>query len=193
MELGKQIKKHRTLAGLSQQEFAERVYVSRQTVSNWENDKSYPDINSLLLISDLFQLSLDQLIKGDLERMKREIDDRERTAFQRDSTLFAILFAAVLILPIPLAHFWGRLGILLYFILVGAGIYYANRVERYKRKYDIQTYREILAFIEGDCLDTLTSAREEGKRPYQKSLLVLGSVLLALAITFLMIRLLGPR
>ena len=51
MELGKQIKKHRQEVQLSQEELAERVYVSRQTISNWENDKSYPDVNSLVLLS----------------------------------------------------------------------------------------------------------------------------------------------
>ena len=45
MELGKQIKEHRQEAHLSQEELANRVYVSRQTISNWENDKSYPDVN----------------------------------------------------------------------------------------------------------------------------------------------------
>ena len=48
MELGKQIKKHRQEAHLSQDELANRIYVSRQTISNWENDKSYPDVNSLV-------------------------------------------------------------------------------------------------------------------------------------------------
>ena len=52
MELGKQIKKHRQEVQLSQEELAERVYVSRQTISNWENDKSYPDVNSLVLLSE---------------------------------------------------------------------------------------------------------------------------------------------
>ncbi|MDO4465354.1 MAG: helix-turn-helix transcriptional regulator, partial [Bacillota bacterium] len=64
MELGKQIKKYRQEAQLSQEELAERIYVSRQTISNWENDKSYPDVNSLVLLSETFQVSLDKLIKG---------------------------------------------------------------------------------------------------------------------------------
>ena len=51
MELGKQIRKYRQEAQLSQEELAERIYVSRQTVSNWENDKSYPDVNSLVILS----------------------------------------------------------------------------------------------------------------------------------------------
>ena len=70
MELGKQIKKYRQDVQLSQEELADRVYVSRQTISNWENDKSYPDVNSLVLLSEIFQISLDNLIKGDIEVMK---------------------------------------------------------------------------------------------------------------------------
>ena len=70
MELSIQIKKYRTELHLSQEELAEKVYVTRQTISNWENEKSYPDIHSLLLLSSLFNVSLDQLIKGDIEKMK---------------------------------------------------------------------------------------------------------------------------
>ena len=58
MELGKQIKKHRQEVQLSQEELAERVYVSRQTISNWENDKSYPDVNSLVLPVSYTHLTL---------------------------------------------------------------------------------------------------------------------------------------
>ena len=54
MELGKQIKEYRMEANLSQEELADKVYVSRQTISNWENDKNYPDINSLVLMSEVF-------------------------------------------------------------------------------------------------------------------------------------------
>lgn len=47
MELSKQIKKYRAEANLSQEELADKVFVSRQTISNWENNKNYPDIKSL--------------------------------------------------------------------------------------------------------------------------------------------------
>ena len=67
MELGNQIKQHRNRMGLSQEELADRVYVSRQTISNWENDKNYPDIKSLLLLSSCFGVSLDDLVKGDMK------------------------------------------------------------------------------------------------------------------------------
>lgn len=70
-------KKYRNSLGLSQEDLAEKAYVSRQTVSNWETGKNYPDIHSLLLLSSLFDVSLDQLIKGYIEIMKEEIKETE--------------------------------------------------------------------------------------------------------------------
>ena len=69
MEIGNQIKKHRTRLKWSQETLAENAYVSRQTISNWENGKSYPDIHSLLILGKLFNISLDELVKGDVETM----------------------------------------------------------------------------------------------------------------------------
>lgn len=83
MELGKQIKKHRQEVQLSQEKLADRVYVSRQTISNWENDKSYPDVNSLVLLSEIFHISLDNLIKGDIEVMKDVIQKEEIVKMNR--------------------------------------------------------------------------------------------------------------
>ena len=45
-----------------------RVYVSRQTISNWENNKNYSDINGNSLLSEVFEISIDNLIKGDLDK-----------------------------------------------------------------------------------------------------------------------------
>lgn len=109
MELSKQIKKYRTEANLSQEELADKIYVSRQTISNWENEKNYPDIKSLVLMSEVFQVSLDNLVKGDLERMKKEIDTQEYAKFQKDGTIFTVLFIALLIVPIPLVMLWSGL------------------------------------------------------------------------------------
>ena len=63
MKLSMQIKKYRTETNLSQEELADKIYVSRQTISNWENEKNYPDIKSLVLMSEVFQVSLDNLVK----------------------------------------------------------------------------------------------------------------------------------
>lgn len=84
MELGTQIRKYRNERTLSQEALAERVYVSRQTVSNWENDKSYPDVNSLVLLSEVFEISLDQLIKVEEKAERNEERPVEQTARKYD-------------------------------------------------------------------------------------------------------------
>lgn len=70
MTLGNNIQKIRKEAHLSQEEFAELFQVSRQTISNWENSKSYPDLETIVKISDSFQISLDILLKEDLIMVK---------------------------------------------------------------------------------------------------------------------------
>lgn len=186
MEIGAQIRKYRAGLGLSQEDLADRVFVSRQSVSNWETGRTYPDIKSLLLLSQLFGVSLDQLVKGDIETMKQEINSQEMAAFQRDSNLFAGLFLAALVTPIPLCRWLGWLGGAVWLVIMAAAFYYAIRVERHKKKFNIQTYKEILAFTEGKPLDQIEKAREEGKRPYQKVLLCLVSGLVGLTVTALM-------
>ena len=63
---------------MSQEELADKIYTSRQTISNWENNKTYPDINSLKLLSNIFDVSLDNLVEGDIEIMKKKIDQNDR-------------------------------------------------------------------------------------------------------------------
>ncbi|MEG1947690.1 MAG: helix-turn-helix transcriptional regulator [Lachnospiraceae bacterium] len=65
MEIGQKLKKARTQSGYTQEAVAEKINVSRQTISNWENEKSYPDILSVIKLSDLYSISLDDLLKGD--------------------------------------------------------------------------------------------------------------------------------
>ena len=186
MELGKQIKRYRMEANLSQEELADKVFVSRQTISNWENDKNYPDINSLVLMSEVFHVSLDHLVKGDLERMKKEIDKQEYAEFQKNSNIFSILFVVLLIVPVPLVMIFEWFGMILYIGLWAIGMHFAIKLEKYKKKYDIQTYKEIVAFMEGKSLSEIEKAREEGKRPYQKALLPVASAVLTMIIAFIM-------
>ncbi len=154
MEIGKQIKKYRMQMGFSQEELSEKVFVSRQTISNWENNKNYPDIKSLLLLSSLFNVSLDILVKGDLEEMKEkikaeDISEKDVSRFKNDSNIFAIFLLLTIILPIPLMKFMGNTGLVICGIIAIIAIYYSIRVERYKKSFNIQTYREIITFVEG--------------------------------------------
>ncbi len=161
MELGTQIKQYRKELGISQDELAERIFVSRQSISNWENNKTYPDIHTLLLLSDVFSVSLDELIKGDVEEMKHEIVEQERVGFQRDSMLFTIGMAATVLTAVPLFVFADTWGIIIWAFIFSLCTYYCGRVELYKKMYDIQTYKEILAFDQGASLDDLAVIRTQ--------------------------------
>lgn len=78
MNLGKTILNIRKERNLTQEEFAQLFHVTRQTVSNWENEKSYPDLGTLVEISNQFSISLDKLIKEDTEMVKNIDKERMR-------------------------------------------------------------------------------------------------------------------
>ena len=191
MELGKQIRKYRKEQSLSQDELAEKVYVSRQTISNWENDKSYPDVNSLILLSEVFHTSIDNLIKGDVEVMKEQVKNEDQKEFEKISRIFSVLFLAMMITPIPLIHYLKYAGIAIWALLAVVTLYFSFIVEKKKKQFDIQTYREIIAFMEGEKLDEIAKAREEGKTPYQKILLSVGAAVVTLVIAMIFTMLLG--
>lgn len=181
MELGQQLKAHRKELGISQDELAEKIFVSRQSISNWENNKTYPDIHTLLLLAETFGISLDELIKGDVEEMKEEINAQERAGFNRDTVCFAI-FGIVTVLSIaPLYAFLDYIGCLIWALIVGVAGYFCGRVELYKTMFDIQTYKEILAFQQGADLSTLSAVRAERnvvKHRASKAVMAIASALI---------------
>ena len=191
MEIGKRIKELRNGKGWNQELFAEKMFVSRQTVSSWENDKSYPDIKSLLLMSELFEMSLDDLVKGDIVEMKKVISSESIREFRKWTNIYAIGFIIAILIPYPLVKFfkwWGLLVFLLYWVALLA---LAFRIEVLKKQNDIQTYKEIVAFSEGKELSKEEKAAELVKRPYQKVLYAIGAGALALAVFLLMKLILG--
>ena len=175
VEVSIQIKKYRSNMKISQEELAEKIYVSRQTVSNWETGKNYPDIHSLLLLSSLFNVSLDQLIKGDVEVMKQEIKETEVRKFNRYGTIYGILLIVTVVSLVPLVRWIASFGFIPWGILFAIAMYFALKLEKLKKDNDISTYKEIVAFTEGKRLDEAEKQQEFGKRPYQKVLLVIGS------------------
>lgn len=184
MELGKQIKKYRKVFQITQDDLAEKIFVSRQTISNWENDKSYPDIHSLILLCQVFQISIDELIQGDIEIMEKEILKEDVQKFNTLSKIYAILLFASVSLLVPLWVYLKVVGIMIWIVFYGVAMYYANRIEKQKKQYDIQTYKEITAFMNGEKLDVIQKNREIGKRPYQKIFLVIGCAIIGFAIAY---------
>ncbi|EOT4863523.1 TPA: helix-turn-helix transcriptional regulator [Streptococcus pyogenes] len=184
MEIGQQIIRYRKQQALSQEKLAEKVYVSRQSISNWENDKTYPDIHSLLLLSQIFQVSLDQLIKGDIEKMKYTITQVDKKNFKRDTKVMVTLIILLMISSYPLVYFLEWLGLGIFVLLSIITMTYANRVERFKKKYDVQPYKEILAVSNGKLLDEIEKREERAKLPYQKPLIVTVFFLITVAFAF---------
>ncbi len=182
MEISTQIKQQRMRLQLSQESLAEKVFVTRQTISNWETGKSYPDIQSLLLLSSLFDISLDQLIKGDADIMKEEIRATEQKKLRKNSLLLSIFMAVTVVSAVPLTVWLGIYALIPWGGIFSITMFFACRAERIKKENHVQTYREIVAFMEGKRLNAQEQWKEKGKLPYQRIFMTVISGALALII-----------
>ncbi len=192
MEIGARIKEHRARLGLSQDDLAQRVYVSRQTISSWENDKTYPDVQSLLILSQTFGTTVDDLIKGDVEAMTKTIDTDVRLMKRLGGVtiaFLALMLAALVWLTFQLCV-WGWSfeqtvpTIVLAFVLWGIAMAAATWVDRLKKEHDLITYGEIVAFWNGEPVDrdTERGRRERAIPRWMKTVRTVGLTLLAAAI-----------
>ena len=101
MELGKKIKNLRMQKDITQEQLAERLFVSRVTVSKWERGRGYPNIDSLKLMADVFSISIDDLLSRE-QTVQPEEAPQKKTAGKRQSFLFGIIdVLAVLFLLLP--------------------------------------------------------------------------------------------
>ncbi len=154
MNIGYQIKKYRKDFKFSQEELAEKIFVTRQTISNWENNKNYPDINSLILLSDIFNISLDLLVKGDVEIMKEKINKsigkvaskEELLQYKKYNLIYIFTFSMFLFLACTSLYFASIFGAIISVILFSLTIYVCMKIDRIKKSYDVSTYKEIIAF-----------------------------------------------
>ncbi len=101
MMLGQKLKEARIESGLSQEIVAEKINVSRQTISNWENEKTYPDIISVIKLSDLYSISLDTLLKGD-QKMVEHLEESTNVVESNKKLIGAFALNIVLIVLLPI-------------------------------------------------------------------------------------------
>lgn len=192
MQIGARIRDHRTQAGMSQDDLAMRVYVSRQTISSWENDKTYPDVQSLLLLSEIFDTSIDDLIKGDVETMTSTLDSDATTMKRLGYTMLgflALMLLALIWLTVQLVVWdWPFAQTLPTFVLAlmlwGIAMFAAVWAERIKKEHDLVNYHEIVSFWKGEPIDRDTP---RGRRlrlipTWMKVIRNIGMTLLAAAI-----------
>jgi transcriptional regulator with XRE-family HTH domain len=180
MNISNVIKEERKKKSMSQEELAEKIFVSRQTISSWENGKSYPDIHSLILLSQVFGMTIDNLIKGDLEIMEQKIEKSDI----RDMNRYAIIMCIGIVLTIillPLSWYLAFIpGVIASVLLLAVSVFFAYKVDRIKQMYDVQSFREIVAFTKGETLDEISKIRESGKRKYQVAFMTLVLILLGI-------------
>lgn len=148
MNFSNQLKKYRKENKFSQETLAEKIYVSRQTISNWENDKTYPDIQHLITLSLLFDVSVDELLKGDVEKMKHTVEGKKQLM---NSTQSLVMSLAALSILMVMMFFVEEISsptiyavIFISFVLMASTI----RIEYLKRKFNIDKYQDIISYME---------------------------------------------
>lgn len=97
MDFHKTLKKKRIEADLSQEDLAEQLNISRQSISKWENEKGYPNIETLLKISEIFNITVDELLKGDDYLKNKIIQDSKNLKYPKWKSFFDILIIIGLI------------------------------------------------------------------------------------------------
>ena len=99
--------------------------------------------------------------------MKKEINKAEVAEFNWFGNIFSVLFIVSIIVFVPLLVFFRIYGVIIWAILYLITLGFGIKVEKLKKNNDLHTYKEIVAFSEGKCLDEIQKQREIGKRPYQ--------------------------
>ena len=89
-KISKNIKKLRNAQGISQEALAEKLFISRQAVSSWENDRTQPDIEMIGKLAEVFNVSIEELIYG--ENRKLELENEEP---KQNNKLLIIIFSVL--------------------------------------------------------------------------------------------------
>lgn len=146
MNIGNEIKMRRTELNLTQEELAKKLKVSRTAVSNWEQQRNYPDIELLVAISDELDISLDKLLRGDLEMVKElSLDYKKKKWYKRSLIAFLILLISSL----------------------GFSLYAITSIERFQRYNPFITINTGYAILPEEVTYNNGKKYEEGAEYYQ--------------------------
>jgi len=104
MNIGNEIKTRRTELNLTQEDLAKKLNISRTAISNWEQQRNYPDIELLVTISDVLDVSLDKLLRGDSKMVKElSLDYKKKKKYR---VIITISIVIILALSILLLYIW---------------------------------------------------------------------------------------
>lgn len=122
MEVGEKLRERRNTLHMTQDEVAEALGVTRQTISNWENGRSYPDIERIIRLSDIYQLSLDELLKGDNKMVHQLQKNTQQNRFIKTFILL-LLVNVVLLMGLIFASPLSKIIWVLLFLLLMANTF----------------------------------------------------------------------
>lgn len=88
IDFHKILKEERKKHNLSQEELANLLTISRQSISKWEREKGYPTIETLIQLSDIFNITIDELLKGDVYLKNKIITDSKKLKYPKLKTFF---------------------------------------------------------------------------------------------------------
>ena len=103
--------------------------------------------------------------------MKQIIHDQEFMRYQKDEVVFSLLLIGSPIISTPLILYLDGYGIAISCLILAVGIFYALRIEKFKKKHNLRTYRQLVAYEQGRSLSEIEEAEERGKAPYQRIIL----------------------
>lgn len=154
MNIGNQISTIRKEQQLTQEQFGSLFHVTRQTVSNWENEKSYPDLQMLIDISNQFGISLDMLIKEDSKMVK--IIDKERVLgkIKKEKSIIEFftgvgtgIIVSCLLSPDSIRR---TVVIIIGLVMIGIGWYketrYDNKIFKYMEEFEEDSFQNLCVF-----------------------------------------------
>lgn len=151
MELARRIKEHRARLGMSQADLARALFVTRQTISNWETSRTYPDAQSLLLMSGLFGVSVDSLLKEDSQEMREALAAGSRKMNRLGAVMAAFGLACAAWVVVGIALDWDTA-----LIAVPAAALFAPAmcaaflVDKMRHDNQLFAYQSVQAFLAGE-------------------------------------------
>lgn len=144
MNIGKKLISYRQHNRLSQEELSLKMHVSRQTISNWETGRTYPDIQSLLLLAELYHVTVDDLVKEDVKKMEDKLTQLKirwlMIGIATSIILNYLAFASIRWIPIGivcmLVGTFTTIGVIMIYFYV-----------KLTRSLQLRTFKQILNYI----------------------------------------------
>lgn len=186
MNVGERIREHREASGMLQEDLAKACYVSRQTISNWERNKTLPDIESLKTIAATFGTTVDALIGDDAPEIAQRFDREARELLGLEATYYLIFFVTMgytwATTGVTLEPGWQDLEFAVLFFLFGAMLALGVISWLKRRKRGLKTFEEVSDYLADHAIIENTKAARIArwmlKHPHISYSLTLSSVVL---------------